>query len=329
MAIRVHVANYVDATPALLPQLAQRRWDTSPYRKVHRLTWARLNRPTWPSNGSIAWKPIWGVQRPLPAGLPREDSHAMIAKSAAEEPTPSSEARPELLRDRLQMSLNIHSTDALALIQRSRVVMNGQVMKRDRWIKSNAHIEVNGHALNDLANLALLAHKPAKCALTDQDPMNRLTYTSLLPMPTMLACPVGRLDFASSGLLVLTNSHRIAAAVNSEDVLSATFLVFLQSPLENWQLTALRSPKPYGEGCLPETAQMTHDISTGVQALRLTLKQGKPTHVRHALAALGAPAAVEIRCVRLGPLSIEEPMLACGLTRPLMGSEIHAIHNRR
>eukprot|EP00929_Paragymnodinium_shiwhaense_P093269 TRINITY_DN5340_c0_g1_i1.p1 TRINITY_DN5340_c0_g1~~TRINITY_DN5340_c0_g1_i1.p1 ORF type:complete len:109 (+),score=11.09 TRINITY_DN5340_c0_g1_i1:100-426(+) len=71
--------------PALAARLSQRRWDTSPYRRVHRLTWTRLNRPKWPMQGSLAWKPHWGPQAPVaPAGEPEQGPWAEQALLRAE-----------------------------------------------------------------------------------------------------------------------------------------------------------------------------------------------------------------------------------------------------
>ena len=91
--------------PQLLPRLCQCRYDTSPYRGVHRLTWSRLHRFRWPSSGSLVWQPTWGFQKPLPA--------AAVPRTAV-----PLRGKPQLLAERLVEDLGLQRQDALALIQR-------------------------------------------------------------------------------------------------------------------------------------------------------------------------------------------------------------------
>lgn len=234
------------APPCDLAKFSQRRWDTSPYRNAHKLTWARLNRPRWPRNGSLVWAPTWGFQKPLPpeALALAWDSRPRVAAPAGDLHAPPKV--PQLLHRRLQESLSLDASDALVLVQRSRVTVDGKIQSRDRWVKDE-EIAVNGYPLSELAELALLAHKPAGMALTEGDPLKRETYRALLPDRRLLARPGGAVDLGSSGLLVLTNQNGLLNALRSAN-LRATFLVHLREQLRPSQLAVLESSAPWGRG---------------------------------------------------------------------------------
>ncbi|CAE8673710.1 unnamed protein product, partial [Polarella glacialis] len=257
----------------------QRRWDTSPYRNVHKLTWTRLNRARWPQNGSLAWTPTWGFQKPLPPSALSPENSSIVSSSSgsfrrsarAERSGGSSEC--QLLHKRLQAALGLSALDAMVLVQRSRVTVDGHIQSKDRWVEAGEDVAVNGHRLEELSNLALLVHKPVGFALTEGDPLRRPTYTQLLPDPSLVARPVGRVDIGSSGLLVLTNNSKLIVALGGESgpaaqikrgengergsvaPLAATFLLRLREPLRPIQLAVLQTSAPYGSGWTPELVE--------------------------------------------------------------------------
>eukprot|EP00439_Symbiodinium_sp_Y106_P032266 s5908_g3.t2 len=108
--IRLHRAAAVP--PAPWPLHCQRRWDTSPYRRVHQLTWTHLNRARWPENGSLAWHPTWGFQKPLlPTSLsaPRAVTPPLTAA-----PPLHWEPGPQRLKKRLQDALGLSAQEPRA-----------------------------------------------------------------------------------------------------------------------------------------------------------------------------------------------------------------------
>mmetsp|Transcript_781 Transcript_781/g.2124 ORF Transcript_781/g.2124 Transcript_781/m.2124 type:complete len:380 (-) Transcript_781:9-1148(-) len=323
--------------PAVPAQLCQRRWDTSPYRRVHRLTWARLNAPRWPYNGSMVWRPIWKRQGPLPfsAQLTASgDSNADWPVGADQTPlvTAMPRSKPELLHRRIHAHLSVSKTEALMLIQRGRVTVNGHLQTRNQWVRSSDEIAVNRHSLEELSSLAILVHKPAGCALTEGDPLKRPTYQSLLPDQTLVARPAGRIDLRASGVLVVTNRRELAAAVATAPQLAVAFLVLLRQPLTLKQLVAMRDPELYGDGAFPEDVEMSRSEegagswSQEAQAsLHVVLRGGGSMQLRQALACVGAPT-LNVCCVRVGPLSIEDPdMQEPGSSRPLSDAEVAAV----
>lgn len=313
----------------------QRRWDTSPYRRVHRLTYTRLNRPRWPANGSVVWRPSWGLERPMPPDILLPALSAPPASHQQSDFSPAPLQKAELLHHRLYANLTLSEADSLALIQRDRVTVNGHLQRTDRWVSGSDVVAVNGHRLEDLASLALLAHKPARCALTEGDPLRRPTYASLLPDPTLVARPAGPVDLNSSGLLIITNRRALASAVMRVPGLCVTLVAKLRAPLRPWQLAALRGTAAF-DGVRPELVEVSAQEEDGTDGdnadvaekpvLRVVLPAGRPAHLRRALAAVQSPPCLSICCVGLGPLSLEEPaLLRPGTMRPLAEAEIASV----
>ena len=101
-----------------------------------------------------------------------------------------------------------------------RVVVNGQVVRElgSKADPESDHIKVDGKALRHSERKVYLAlHKPRHCVTTLSDPQGRPTVMDLLKGVKERVYPVGRLDYHSEGLLLLTNdgdfaNHLTAAA---------------------------------------------------------------------------------------------------------------------
>eukprot|EP00927_Polykrikos_kofoidii_P050085 TRINITY_DN44028_c0_g1_i1.p1 TRINITY_DN44028_c0_g1~~TRINITY_DN44028_c0_g1_i1.p1 ORF type:complete len:357 (-),score=50.02 TRINITY_DN44028_c0_g1_i1:52-1122(-) len=297
-------------SPPLGAQHSQRRWDTSPYRRSHLLTWKRLQKCHWPQVGSLAWRPEWGTRQP-PVATP-EELGLFDGGSIA----PRRGGVSELLHRRIAAKLNLGSAAATALIQRGFVNVNERRTLKSRWVSEFDDITVNGHELNALADLALLANKPSGYALTEEDPLFRRTYTSLLPDPTLIARPVSRLDFKASGLLVLTNRRDIAQILlGVESNIPVSFILRPASPLQARQLALLDQDATYGDDVrIMETDTVNEENSFDDNvpmvpwpSLRLTVSGHgvSPRALRRGFAAAGAATPLAIRCVGFGPLRID------------------------
>jgi pseudouridine synthase len=170
-----------------------------------------------------------------------------------------------------------------------------------------------------------LAHKPGGVLTTRHDPRGRPTVIELLPPGVPYVFPVGRLDYDSEGLVLLTNDGALAQ-------------VLLHPSLGNEREYAVFARGAMGEAALKQLAfgvrledgrtaparisKLRFDRHHGETAFHLTLREGRKRQIRRALAALGHPVRRLVR-VRLGPLRLGR--LAPGQARPLSGSERRAL----
>src|ERR1700719_299973 len=104
------------------------------------------------------------------------------------------------------------------LILEGRVIVNGAVVTElgTKADPSRDYIKVDGKLIRRNEKLVYLAlHKPKNCVTTVSDPEGRPTVMKLLRGVKERVYPVGRLDYASEGLLLLTNDGEFANRITT------------------------------------------------------------------------------------------------------------------
>jgi len=115
------------------------------------------------------------------------------------------------------------------LILEGRVTVNGAVITElgTKADPERDHIKVDGKRVGGAEHLVYLAmNKPRNCVTTVSDPEGRPTVMDLLRGIKARVYPVGRLDYASEGLLLLTNDGEFAKRITSAaNHVTKTYLV--------------------------------------------------------------------------------------------------------
>ena len=121
------------------------------------------------------------------------------------------------------------------LIVEGRVTVNGAVITQlgTKADLSHDHIKVNGKLLHSSERPVYLAlNKPRSYMTTVTDPEGRPTVMDLLRKVKERVYPVGRLDYASEGLLLLTNDGEFANRITSAALhVTKTYLVKVNGSL--------------------------------------------------------------------------------------------------
>jgi 23S rRNA pseudouridine2605 synthase len=211
---------------------------------------------------------------------------------------------------------------AVALIHDGKVRLNGVVVRNPeapvRLDKDQ--IEVEGKAVTSAERIYLVVNKPRGLVTTASDEKGRDTVYSLLPEEVRWVAPVGRLDQASEGLLLLTNDSEWAARITDPDShLNKTYHVQIGSVADAQMLSRLELgvERPEGETLKAKTARLLragHKNSW----IEVVLDEGKNRHIRRMLNALGIETLRLVR-VSIGPLRLST--LAKGTYRPLRSEE--------
>lgn len=181
-------------------------------------------------------------------------------------------------------------------------------------------IEVDGHQLKAAAKVYLVMNKPRGIVTTASDEKGRETVYSLLDAELLWVAPVGRLDKASEGLLLLTNDSGWAARVTAPEThLDKTYHVQIGKIADEMLLNTLTKGVRTKEG---ETVRVKSAslLRQGERNswLEIILDEGKNRHIRRMLEALGIEVLRLIR-VAIGPLALGE--LAKGGVRALKSEE--------
>jgi len=183
-------------------------------------------------------------------------------------------------------------------------------------------LSVDGIALRGGARrIVLVMHKPVGYITSRTDPAGRATVYDLLGDQAWVF-PVGRLDRDTSGLLVLTNDHRLGQRLTDpEHRVRKTYHARVRGLPEDAALRVLREGTPLGDGSLTRPAEVRRlGVARGGSSwLEIVLTEGKNRQVRRMCAAVGHEVEELVR-VRIGRLCLGN--LAPGEWRRLDRDEI-------
>jgi len=204
--------------------------------------------------------------------------------------------------------------NAEKMISGGMVSVNGQIVtelgsKADIEVD---HIRVNGKLLHGAEHhVYLLMNKPKGYVTTVSDPERRPTVMDLLHGIRVRVYPVGRLDYASEGLLLLTNdgelAHRLMKASSS---VAKTYVVKVAGTPSAEGLAKIRR----GLTISTDHGQRVQTAPAKVRPVResenpwyeVTLKEGKNRQIRRMFEEIGHHVE-KIKRVRYGPLSLDLP----------------------
>jgi pseudouridine synthase len=197
---------------------------------------------------------------------------------------------------------------AVALIEAGRVSVDGRVVRRSahRLDPGRSVVRVDGRRVgDDTSRLTLVLHKPVGYITSRTDPGGRATIYDLLGEVGRWVFPVGRLDRDSSGLLVLTNDHRLGHLLTDPDThLPKTYHVRVRGVPGPEALRVLREGVPLDPSAVSRPAQVrVLGSARGGTWLEVVITEGKNRQVRRMCAAVGHEVVDLVR-VRVGGLEL-------------------------
>ncbi|MCS6925877.1 MAG: rRNA pseudouridine synthase [Candidatus Binatia bacterium] len=214
------------------------------------------------------------------------------------------------------------------MIRQGRVQVNGETVTRLGTTADpyRDRITVDGRLVDvtSTPRLYFLLHKPVGVVSTLKDPQGRPTVRELLKGVRERVFPVGRLDYHSAGLLLLTNDGELAERLlHPRSQLPRTYHVKIAGHPTPQVLRTLRSGVRLEDGTLTAPARVRIlRVSERKTWLEMTLQEGRNREVRRMWEAVGYEVEKLIR-VRFGPLVLAD--LPPGGYRPLQPAEIRAL----
>jgi len=209
------------------------------------------------------------------------------------------------------------------LLEQGRVTVNGAVI-RDPACQVDPDrdaIKVNGKrvAAPPATHTYLMLNKPRGCVTTLSDPQQRPTIRDLLRGVRARVYPVGRLDYHTEGLLLLTDDGELARDLtHPRGGVKKTYRAKVRGRPGQAELDRLkRGILLDGRPTLPAEARI---VGQGANAwVEITISEGRKHQVRRMLQATGHPV-LKLRRVRLDGLDLGD--LPPGAVRPLTASEV-------
>ena len=215
-------------------------------------------------------------------------------------------------------------SQARELILQGRVTVSGKVITTPamRIVPEGLAIEIDGATANPAQPLTIVLHKPRGYVTTRSDPEGRKTVYDLLDELPGRVVPVGRLDMATSGLLVLTNDTQFANwLTDPRSAIDRIYLVTVEGPVTTDTAERMVNGISVDGELLSAVASVVRRASNRESHLTVTLREGKNREVRRLLAAVGHPVT-RLRRVQFGGLELGT--LPPGMWRRLPTSELRA-----
>lgn len=218
------------------------------------------------------------------------------------------------------------------LIREGRITVNGQAAELGAKVDASRDaIKVDGKRVQARAvgELYLLLNKPRGVMSTAADPEGRRTVLDLIPAGLRKGLvPVGRLDFATEGLILLTTDGDFAHHVSHPRYgCTKTYEVKVAGQPEEAALEKLRAgivlegkrtaPAKIVERKIPQRLRQGENSWWNV-----SLSQGRTRQIREMFLRIGHPVQ-RLRRVAIGPLT--DPRLPVGAFRELLPGEVERL----
>ncbi|HJT89957.1 MAG TPA: pseudouridine synthase [Bryobacteraceae bacterium] len=192
------------------------------------------------------------------------------------------------------------------MILEGRVAVNGAVITElgSKADFERDHIKVDGRLIHPPKRLVYLAlYKPDNTVTTVTDPQHRPTVMDLLRGVKERVYPVGRLDYHSEGLLLLTNDGEMANAILSAAThIPKTYVVKVNGELTTAQEEEFRTGVPLsGRRTMPAGLALLCRAENPWYEVRLV--EGRNNQIRLMFKHFGR-LVEKLRRVRIGPLEL-------------------------
>jgi 23S rRNA pseudouridine2605 synthase len=210
------------------------------------------------------------------------------------------------------------------MIKQGRVTVDGtRAVLGDRVDVTTQTVELDGAPIP--VNPALETHllyKPPGVISSASDPQGRETVVDLVGGPVRLF-PVGRLDYDSEGLILLTNDGALANRVTHPRYgIHKTYVALVEGAPGKAELRSMLDGVELDDGPARAISARILGREGSSTMIQLTMGEGRNREIRRMFEALGYPV---LRLVRTGIGSITDRSLKPGESRPLSPGEIREL----
>lgn len=207
------------------------------------------------------------------------------------------------------------------LIEDGKVKVNGKVVtKPGISVSDKDKIEVDGNVLSKQKKQYYLFHKPAGYITTKSDEKNRKTIYDLLPEKMKSLNPAGRLDKASSGLIILTNDGELLQKLTHPKIqVSRVYKVKVKGKFSDGDFYKFQNGIEIEPNKIAYGEIELLDFDNGTSTFQITLYQGYNRQIRKMMAELGKEV-VALKRISHATLSIAG--LEKGKFRPVKQTEL-------
>jgi 23S rRNA pseudouridine2605 synthase len=212
------------------------------------------------------------------------------------------------------------------LIAYGKVRVNGKVVRElGTIVQPGDRVDVSGTPIAPSVDLAyLVVHKPPGVMTTMRDPQRRRTIAELVPKGMPRVVPVGRLDYDTAGVLLMTNDGALAnRLLHPRYGVEKLYRATIAGRLDAQDVKRLHDGVPLEPGEQASGVNLrVVSVRAGSSVVDITIHEGRNRQVRRMFEALGHPVRDLVR-LRFGPISLGD--LPVGHTRPATTRELSAL----
>ena len=213
------------------------------------------------------------------------------------------------------------------LIAAGRITVNGHPAKAGDDISPSDVVMLDGAILSHKVKTEYyILNKPKGYVCTVKDDKGRKTVLDLLPAGAGRVFPVGRLDYATEGLLILTNDGALAYRLTApQSEIPKTYLVRVEGSVSPAALNRLRAGVEIEKGVMTGKCKVTvTETDKNFTKLHVTLTEGKNREIRRMFEAVGSHVDF-LKRIKIGDLTLTG--LDRGACRKLTPEEVFYLQN--
>ena len=216
------------------------------------------------------------------------------------------------------------------LIDQGRVTVNGEVIDFMGFDvdEENDVVELDGTVIKmESKKYYIMLNKPKNYVTTVSDDLGRPTVMELVRDIKARIYPVGRLDFDTTGLILLTNDGEFANIItHPKHVINKSYIARVKKPLDEEQLLRLRNGVELdGVMTAKAGAENVKNPKNGAE-VKITIHEGRNRQVRRMLDSVGAEV-MALKRLSIGSLTLGN--LPEGKWRHLSDAEINKLRGKR
>lgn len=213
------------------------------------------------------------------------------------------------------------------LIKEGKVTVNGKRAKAGDDITASDVVEVDGRTLSHKVKYEYyLLNKPKGYVCTVSDDKGRKTVMDLLPANTARVFPVGRLDYDTEGMLILTNDGELAYRLTQpKNEITKTYLVRVEGTVTDVQLNRIRAGVEIKKGVVTKKCKLNViETNKSYTKMHVVLTEGKNREIRRMFEVIGKNVDF-LKRIKIGELTLTG--LDRGAVRKLSQEEVFYLKN--
>ena len=195
--------------------------------------------------------------------------------------------------------------DCDEIIKQGLVKVNGRTADLGCEVTEDDEVIVSGNRVTLKKNEYYILNKPKGYICSVSDDKGRKTIMDLLPSNAGRIFPVGRLDYDSEGLLIVTTDGELAQRLtHPSNEIPKTYLVKIEGTLTEAALNPIRSGIEIDGGYVTKKCN-AHIVETNKEytKIHITITEGKNREIRKMFAAIGKEVVL-LKRIKIGELTL-------------------------